>query len=380
VGWLELYTEYAKNNEASPLVHLWTGLTILGASLKRNVSYSKGYYTLYPNLWALIVAPSGHKKTTGVSIGYNILSKLDYVKLLPDKGSPEGLVAALAAPDESEAVESQGLLYAPELANFMDRRTHNEGLVPLLLRLADCPDSWKYRTKGGGLVTLHNIAISFLGATAPDLLYDCMPSHAMKSGFLARFLCILDLNPGPIYPFPWKSCDLETEVLIELERLSLLQGAFILPPKVQEWYVAWYFRHKAAVGGAVSDKLKAYFERKPDYLLKLGMLVAVSDTRILEFTIKGLEKGLAYLDNLEEGLNRLYTNLDASTSGREGFKIQGYLKAHEGCALLSTLQRDLAHTLTDSGGLEKILDSLVKAQIIRLQKEGSKGERKVTLL
>ena len=205
MNFLELYMDYAKNSEVMPSFHFWTGLTILGASLQRNVLYGRGYYTLYPNLWTLIVAGSGTKKTTAVQIGYNLLSKLEHVRLLPDKGSPEGLAEALSEAGPDGEKNAQGMLYAPELANFMDRRQHNDGLVQFLLRISDCPDSWKYRTRGGGIVTLNNTAVTFLGASANDLLYECIPPLALKSGFLARFICVTEEGEAPIFPFPWKA-------------------------------------------------------------------------------------------------------------------------------------------------------------------------------
>ena len=367
-SWIDLYVEFARNNEAAEDLHWWTGITILGAALRRNVSFSKGYYKVYPATWTLVISPSGTKKTTAVQIGYDIVSKLEHVRILADKSSPEALAAHLGEVEEgSNRVESQGLIYAPELSNFMDKRQHNDGLVQLLLRLADAPDRWEYRTKSQGITFLRNIAVSFLGATANELLYDCIPPLALKSGFLARFVCITGGKRGAPVPFPWKDIQLENQVLNQLYELSLLRGDMVLPKKAQEWYIAWYFRHKARISRSTGAKLRAYYERKPDHLLRIGMLVSISKYKRLEYTTDSLEEAEERLDKVEIGLSQVYSEIDASPTGKDQIILLDMIKTAGGTMKHSDVIRQ-SFTNLDASTVKRLMQGLVEARLVKLEK------------
>lgn len=370
MGWIEKYIEYAKNNEALPQFHLWTGLAVLGAVLRRNVEFSKGYYKVFPNLWVLIVAPSGMKKTTATSIGVSLLTKMDNVKILADKSSPEELAYSLSERENPNDPEAQGVIFAPELANFMDRRSHNDGLVQLLLRLADCPDSWLYATRSGGKVPLKNVAVTVLAATANDLLYDCIPPLALKSGFLARFICVDGEGEPGIVPFSWKDASLESELLNELHTISLLKGQMRLPVKAQEWYVAWYFRHKARIAEEPLHRLRAYFERKPDYLLRIAMIFAISETKVLEFTVRSFELAEKALTLLEPGLERIYSSVDATLMGKEQKKLLEMIQHAGGRITHSELLRKSHTALSDSTNFKRLLQVLIESRQIVMSRKG----------
>lgn len=370
MNWLDLYMEYAKNNEAQEQFHWWTAITILGAALRRQVFFSKGYYRVYPFLWTLIVAPSGLKKTTALSIGYNILSKLEHVRIIADKATPEALIQTLAE-KQNGRIESQGLIYAPELSSFLDRRQHNDGLVQLLLRLYDAPDTWMYETKGGGKTLLKNVGVSFLGATANDLLYECIPALALKSGFLARFVCVVGKGIPDAVPFPWKDSALENKVLQGLYELSLLEGKMELRAKAQEWYVSWYFRHKAKASSLAETKIQAYYERKPDHLLRVAMLLSIAKHRRLEYTIDTFEEALEKLEGLEVGIVQMAGEIDASAQGKEQSHLLQIVERSGGRITHTALLRKTYMTM-DAQNLKKWMSVLIEADLIKVER-GKRG-------
>lgn len=370
MSWIDSYVEYARNNEASERFHWWTGATILGATLRRNVQFSKGYYSVFPNLWTLIVSPSGTKKTTAVTIGYNILSKLDHVRIFSSKMTPEVLARALGTPEEEggQVIESQGVIYAPEFANFLDKKHYNEGLVQLLLRLADCPEKEVWETVGGGKLPWRNVAIVILGAIADDMVSDCIPPLALKSGFLARFIVIPGEPKKEAFPFPWKDAKLEQEVLTNLYEISLLRGEMVLTQKASEWYVEWYYKHKAQMATEVGSKFRAYYERKPDHLLRLGMITAIAKNRRLEYTPEAFQEALDHLEDLEDGLGKLYTAIGASTLGKDQLMILEQIRRAGTLSHAEIIRKNHA-LLEDPNSFKKILAVLVEAEYVKVVRD-----------
>ena len=371
-SWIDTYLEYSKNNEASADFHYWTALTILGAALRRQVYFKRGYWCVYPNLWTLIVSPSGSGKTTAVGIGFNIISKLDSVRVVADRITPEALAVELGEKIGGR-IESQGLICAPELVNFLDRSKYLEGLISLLLRMSDCPDTWVYKTRTGDKVALANVAISFLGATANDLLYEAIPPLALKSGFLARFLIVTGGAPpeNAVVPFTWKDDDLELEVLRGLYELSLLHGEISFPPKAKEWYITWYLRYKAELASGPNKRIIPHLERRRDYLIRVATLIAVGRRGVLELKVEDFQEAIERLEGLDDGLRTICAGIDATSSGKEQLRVLDIVRGRPGIThqelmqeLVNVLGRDV---------LFKSLSFLIEARLIIVTKE-SKGK------
>lgn len=371
MGWIESYVEYAGNNEACAEFHWWTGMAVLSAVLRRNVEYKRGYFEVFPSLWILLVGESGTGKTTSINIGVNILSKIDSVRILPDRGSAEALAKELSEPDENGNTDAIGVIAATELANFMDRREHNQGLVPMLLSLADFLKKWKKRTINGGMFTLNNVAVTFMGASTSELITDCIPPIALKTGFLARFLIVTAVSERKIVPEPWVDVELEQYVTNELYDISLLNGQMIMPAKVQEWFIAWYFRHKAKSTSEGSERMKAYLERKSTYLLRLGMLLAISKHKRLMYTIEELEEAAIKLDQIEANFEKVYDEIESTTLGKEQRKILSQIYYKKEGISYSELLRKNSLTISDPLSFKKIMTMLLDSkQIVMLRKNG----------
>lgn len=359
--------EYAKNNEAPTHFHWWAGIGILGASLRRNVVFARGSFKIFPNPWLLVVAPSGTKKTTAWDMGYNILSKLDHVKILSERITPEAIVKFLAKPEEDGKVESQGVIYAPEFGTFLDKRHFNEGLVPLLLRLADCRDHWSAETATGGKIELKNIAVTLLGAMADDLFKEAIPAQALKSGFLARMLVITGKDEGKCEPFPWTDDNLESEVLSSLYELTLLRGDMVFSSKSQDWYISWYLKHKANLRSMSDSRLRAYYERKPIHLLKIAMLTSIAKNKRLEYTIDGLEQAHKAIEQLEKGLLELSEAIDATPLGKTQIRILEQIKKGKKVRHTDLAKRN-ANLMSDPLLFKKIMTHLMETGHIKAYK------------
>jgi hypothetical protein len=83
-GFVGSYLKYTSKQESPVIFHVWTALTVLSAVLRRNVwmdsggdgTSQTGYYRIYPNIYKVLVSPSGvGRKGTAMKLGVQILDK-----------------------------------------------------------------------------------------------------------------------------------------------------------------------------------------------------------------------------------------------------------------------------------------------------------------
>jgi hypothetical protein len=317
-------------NEIPIEFHLFTGLTLLGASLGRNVFAPRGVYEIYPAMLTTLVSPTGIcKKTTACNIGMKILRNSGQTKIISERVSPEALVTALQRSKPvlkrdkekgtqkivPEVMDSTAIIFAPELSTFIDKRDYNAGLIPLITRLADCPDVWSSETIGRGKDTLRNVALASLWATAPVWLLG-MPDVMFSGGFIARCLYVCRMFPtGPV-DTPTPLCkEMSDDLTREMIQLGQLKGPIESSPETLNWFKNWY-ANKFYPYKSHDEKRAAYQERKPDHLYRLALIIAISKCHD-QIELVDIKESLNILEAIEGDMFHLFGTIErvASTAG-----------------------------------------------------------------
>lgn len=286
-GWLADYIEYTMLSEAPAAFHFFTGCAVLGAAIGRKVWFAKGYYRVFPNHQIILVAPTGKcRKTSALNLGLKLLQQLDGLNILADKTTPEALTAELSTLGMGTggklytAREAHGVVYAPELAVFLGKQRYNEGMISLLTALFDNPDKWLGSTKGAGKQELTNVCITFMGASTPDWLVSAIPQDAFGGGFMSRLLFIVQEDTPRCFPIP-KAVTTPIELIRGLQHRhkATVGGEMTFEDsKAEFWYSMWYTASRKDI--PEDDKMAGYHERKPDHLLRLAMVLALSERRL----------------------------------------------------------------------------------------------------
>lgn len=286
-GWIKTYLEYTVGNEAPEEFHLWVALTILGTTLRRKVFIDNFFFRIYPNLFTVLVAPPGVcKKTTAANIGANILRDATDVRIFSEKITPEALAKSLSKTElvteegKSPRIEakSQGLLFAPELTVFLGREQYNESLVLLLTRIYDCPDKTEFESIKHSTIPLRNVFVSLLGCTTPSELQLAIPSSAGGGGLLSRMTMIYKASTPRCYPVPVMDDPLRRELLVsQLREINEKEeGQFLISDKAMKWWEEYYREHKSRMEKG-AGLMESYAEREPQNVLRLAMILSVSE-------------------------------------------------------------------------------------------------------
>lgn len=357
-GWLGQYMEYTDSLEACPRFRFFAAAAVLGAAINNKVWVQRGdpglLPKLFPNIWVILIAPPGRgHKSSVINMAVNCLMQgCPEVRILSDKLTPEYLVKALAAPPAKQEpgvirigpVDATGLIKASEISVFFGKQTYNVGLVSLVTDLYDYREIWSSGTIGRGKEVLKNVCISILGGSTPDWLALMLPQDAFTGGFMSRFV-LVEMPPkyAKREPFPKQLSQTGWKHLVDgLAKYSHVKGEFQWTQEAQERYAYWYEKY-APTGDAQKD---AYREREAEQILKVAMLLSLSDDpdkRKLEG--RYVDQAQAILNALREEVDPRIERLTTHPRMRISQEIQDLLKVHgemsEG-ELLRRLYRSLS--------------------------------------
>lgn len=332
-GWIHDYIGWTRETEPPTVFHFFVAATVIGAALGRSVFFDKGAYQVYPNLCVVIVAPTGRcRKTSACNLGTSFLQKVGGT-ILADKTTPEALVDGLKTRQDAT-----GLIYAPELAVFLGKQKYQEGMVPLLTALFDCPKEWTSTTIGRGETSLTNVALSALMCSTLDWIQTGISRDAFGGGFMSRFLFVVQDSTPRSIPLPPKRDEaMKKDLIARLMKIKKMAGEYKFSEDATRWYVGWY--HSRA-GNHGEKQFAGYYERKPDHIIRLAMILkaAVSTT---DFTItkEDLLESERVFNWMETWLPSTFEEMTSSAAGEDNARIIRQLRNMGGSCLHSTLLR-----------------------------------------
>jgi len=338
-GWIGDYIDWTRQTEPPTIFHFFVAAAVVGATLGRNVYFNKGAYKVYPNLCVVIVAPTGRcRKTSACNMGTSLYVRAGGT-FIADKTTPEALVDALKTTQSAT-----GLIYAPELAVFLGKQKYQEGMIPLLTSLFDCPDEWTSKTVGRGETTLTNVALSALLCSTIDWIQTAIPKDAFGGGFMSRFLFVVQETTSRSFPLPpARSEERKKELVARLLKLRNLKGEFRMTDAATLWYVRWY---RSRPSSHADKQYAGYFERKPDHMLRIAMVLiaARSDTLIIDEP--DLQQAERILHWMEAWLPATFDEMTSSGAGDDHARILRILKQSGGSMEHSKLLRRMSSRLT----------------------------------
>lgn len=357
-GLLRQYIDYTSRSEAPLAYHVFSFLCAVGSVLNRRIWFDMGYYRLYPTLGIIILGPSGIKKTSAANIAVDILQKLGLVKIYSEKLTPEALIDAM------KGENAVGLIYAPEMAVFLNKQQYNEGLVQLITRFMDCPDMWESGTIGRGKSVIRNIAISSIMCSTPDWFVSSTPSDSFGGGFVARNLLVVQQTSARCEPIPDPgNVGLRDAIGDRLAALHTLEGEIKFDARAYARYSDWYRgQHQDEIRHPAHELLATYHNRKPDHLKRIAICLHMAEHESFELCASCFEMAIELLDWTEQFLPTLLQHMFRSQAGESHDLVLRAIRAKQPMRH-STLVRLMSHRM-NAAELKTVLLSLKEAHII----------------
>lgn len=371
--------ECTQEHESPELFHYWTALSVVGASMKRNVFLDRVFYTLFPNLYVIIVGASGIQRKS-VSTGYGVRMLREAagktLTIIHDKATPEGLFDVMQTkrvdPNDPMSVIDDACLYvyASELGVFLGTSKYLTDLIPLLTTLYDGKDVSDYVTKTKGRFSIKNGILSILGCSTPDWIPRCMPDDAIGGGFISRFIFVASPG-GKRVAWPVKTprmAILEQDLQHDLYLMTSLQGGFDFTPQARQWFEDWYHNQKPILG---DPKFDGYYSRKHDHIFKLAMIISSCRNEQYVIDTHHLEQAKASLDAVEPYMHKAFSNIGTTNQFNIGMKILQYMYRQGGKAKYAEILRHVTRYIHGSEELKDVMYMLAAQQYVRQVMAGS---------
>jgi hypothetical protein len=390
-SWLENYLYYTHEQESPELFHLWSGLTVLSSTIGRSIYLNKGYYKVYPNIYVVLVAPSGVcRKTTACAVAVGLLDEMRFsaktkedvdrlrVNVVREKITPQALTQFLAAQitkdEEGKFVgKSECLVYAPELAVFLGAEASANGLLALLTSLYDSPDVWEYRTKTQGTDYLFNVYVTILGASTPVWLFQGIPNDVVGAGLFARIILVAQRETARRVAFPKVSngmAKIRPHLIEQLIKIKQLSMEVQLSSTAEEYYTLWYSDREMPQ----DERFMSFFEREHDHVIKIAILLAASYGDLFTSNVlskERLEEAIVYLDKIKETMPLAYEGIGDHIAAKGYEKVLEQIKQRGGEAEHSWLLNRNWYKF-DTESFKKVIDLLIETGKIKVDMKGRK--------
>lgn len=377
-GWLKNYITFTQYQESPTIFHLWVGISTIAAALNRHTYIQRGYSKLFPNLYIVLVSPTGKsKKSSSADIGIDTFSsKVDGVRILRDESTPKGLVQFLSlSPVTTEGTkiyqDCTAYMYATELADLLGDQSYNAGLTKKLTSLWDCKNIYEDNTKellikNKKPLTLTNICVNMLGCSNPEWLAHGMKEDAFGGGFMGRILFIYSNKTRKSDASAWMDVpkdikSIELTLLRDLQKISQLRGAFTVEKDAHSYFIELYRNYN----GDFTGRMAGYLERKLVYVLKLAMIVSVNYSDDMVINRSHIDTALKFLEEIEEVMPQAFVYINATNEARISQHMLEAIKENKGALYRDEVFTKFRHLVRNIKEFDDIMMMLLESKVVK---------------
>ncbi|PHQ81744.1 MAG: hypothetical protein COB66_01345 [Coxiella sp. (in: Bacteria)] len=330
VNFVATYLDYTNKTECPTFFHRWAAITSLAAYLGRSMYFRHGHFTIYPNMYTLLIGSPGARKSSAIKMSSKLLGLAGYDTFAAKKTRQEKFLEDLALQSDrlagagsldldtdvsmleqnlwgEEAGTSTKSMYidreptecfiaADEFNVFLGLK--NLDFISLLGDLWDFDGVYDYRLKNAKSLFIPYPSISILGGTTATGFDQAFPPETAGQGFFSRLLLVYGEPTGVKYTFPPPpDLDLQRDLIGILHRIKAeVVGEVTMTDESRELLDIIYHSWEP-----LEDlRFEHYSGRRLSHLIKLCMVVAASriSTEILPEDIRYANAMLTYTESL----------------------------------------------------------------------------------
>ena len=325
MGWIDMYLQYTKKQESPEMFHFWCAVSAIASILERKCWLHRGYYTLFPNHYIVLVSESAWtRKTTAADMAIDIVRATGKVEIIEDEFTKQSFYNAVATVRERKQLEGNSVtVYAEELMVCLGKEAVGSGLIAMLTKAYKC-GAIEYRTIARGVERTDDVCVNFLGCTTYDWMSAVLPGETVEGGFAGRVIFVVEeqRKHKDHWPkLPNTDILMRNKLIVELDAMSRVRGEYTISAEAKEVHREYY----NTLDEPEDPRLRGFFGRKGDHVIKLAMVLCVSDTRALNIEERHMVRAIDILNKTEKKMPLAFRGVSLAKEGANIDRLKSLL-------------------------------------------------------
>lgn len=342
MSFLRNYSIATEGNECPTIYHTWCGLSTLSSLISRRVWIDQGFFTVYPNMYVLLVGNPGIKKTTGMKIARSMIREFPNIPIAPTAITKEAMTQYLAEEGspckkvfqwEGKKKEYSHLsIFANEIVSLLSLGGNPIGMIDFLTDIWD-QDVFEVKTKNKGTDLVHGPYLTILGCMTPETTQNLLNQRIISGGFSRRCIFVFaDKNNKPVsrpkvteaQELAWKKC------VERGKQLQLISGKFEWTPESMKFFDEWYDENFYKIEKTDDIVMQGFYRSKGEYVLKVAMLIALSEKDELVLHEADISASLAFIEQIEPHVSTVFSGTGRNELSPIGAAMLNLIQAQKG--------------------------------------------------
>jgi hypothetical protein len=273
-SFLDTYVKYCTEvTDAPPVYHLASGLTLIAAFCGSSVTFRGfGGRLTWPNLYALLIGPSGFRKSTALGIAEEIGTEASPGIVIRGEQSREAFLGLL---QKQPSVLYPISEFSSALAHWA--KEYNAGMKDIIVDLFDPHSVYERMTVGSGKITINRPAITILAGSTVDWLRSKLSEGDLRGGLMGRFLLIPATEKLPDRGLCEPDRTKKATLVSFLKEIGKMNNISAITTDIKAEFNSWLLKEQETIKRVADPDMAGFFHRVPGHALKLAILFHISD-------------------------------------------------------------------------------------------------------
>jgi hypothetical protein len=329
VNIFEAYNRYRKDTESNQHYHLWSCLYAISTLLGRKCFLPQGHYTIFPQLYTIIVGEAAMRKTTATSIAKRLVKEVGGVPIAPSSSSREAMIDLMSKEGSVEYTikgkkyeYKQLAAFANEFDTFVGGQHVSKSIITFLTDIWD-ENPYQDVTRKNGKVEIINPYFTLLGCCVPAWFENCVKGDIITGGFTRRTIFVYEEEMDHLEAWPAGATKNQQDhwgiMVNEGKRIAAMTGEFVFTEAAIALQSELYFKQMGTRRDC-DEKLKSYYSSRHDLLKKVAICLSAgySSNMVVDASIVELAH---LLQRTEKHLERLFRGVGRNELGGIAEKI-----------------------------------------------------------
>lgn len=314
-SFLDAYFNYARDGFCPDLFHKWIGYSILAAALERKVSLKQGMIHHVPNIYVMLVSHPAVGKSTAIERGTDLIEELkkshnQNFRIIPNQVTEPALLDLMKVVEYYSVTptislpHSSGYFYASEASASALQNVCGD-FVATMTAFYDCPKVFRKKLKGEQFpVEIENACMNLLAGSTFDYLKNLVNEQSVMGGFASRLIYVIakdrtvpNTKWSPVIQF---NPQIRQQLVADLAHINKLAGPMRVTQGFIDRFEKWQPDFYRYLIGLNSPRLESILSRKGTNLIKVAMLISISESDTLELTEYHFDRACAEIDEVTQ--------------------------------------------------------------------------------